>query len=93
MYELSEMEKSDSVSYQIVYICKENFHNNISDVSVGVMSQFSIKVIQINWSSIRVNMQVISETSVFHKPYASKRNSTIVFQIKSANDISSLFDM
>ncbi len=39
MYELSEMEKSDSVSYQIV-------HNDISDVSVGVMNRFFITMIQ-----------------------------------------------
>ncbi len=39
MYDLSEMEKSDSVSYQIV-------HNDISDVSVGVMNTFFITVIQ-----------------------------------------------
>ncbi len=38
-------------------------------------------------------MQVISETDVLHKPYASMRNSTILFQNKSENDISSLFDM
>ncbi len=35
-------------------------------------------------------MQVIS---VFHKHYVSMRKSKILFQIKSANDISSLFDM
>lgn len=41
MYELSEMENSIQkkiVSYQIVYICIENFHNDILDVSVDVIN-------------------------------------------------------